>query len=81
MVAPSQLFLPTVRTSTGDFRAEKDRVLEEMRLRLKVLQEEKVLSPSQTELVISIGVEHSRIYGTRIDGGGGTRPCRRAEKS
>ena len=43
-------------TMTGDFRAEKDHVLEEMRLRLKALQEEKVLSPSQTELVISIGV-------------------------
>jgi len=43
-------------TLTGDFRAEKDHVLEEMKLRLKALQEEKVLSPSQTELVINIGV-------------------------
>ena len=25
--------------------------------------------------------DHSRIYGTRIDGGGGTRPCRRVEDS
>jgi len=25
--------------------------------------------------------KHSRIYGTRIDGGGGTRPCRRVEDS
>ena len=38
---------------TGDFRAEKDHVLEEMRLWLKVLQEEKVLPPSQIELLIT----------------------------
>jgi hypothetical protein len=41
---------------TGDTRAEKAYVIEEMQRRLEALREDSVLSPSQKEMVIKIGV-------------------------